>query len=177
MKKTSELLLATLLCATVGCSSDEPTETTTPVVSTEPVSTKVATPEASEVAQQDLNGYGSTISVSGMDLTFGDTVEWYTEDYSGDEFFKVPAHMINNGEDGNNLNIFYINWYDPTGNGIDSHFTLQDDDLSSGSGMLSGAETDGYLYVSYLGDGTYTLITNDFDNEFKLEFEVVKPAA
>lgn len=158
MKKIISLIAVLLLF--VGCS----TNSKTPGSDTPPGTT--------QTSEDTVLGLGDTYICSDFETTLGNDIEWYDKD--GTTFFKIPVHIKNIGDDQNYYNTLYNSWYDPTGNQIQMYLTLLDDDLQGMGGMLKDAEADYYLYVPYLGDGTYTLITDDFTNNYKFVIEIKK---
>jgi hypothetical protein len=125
-------------------------------------------------------GFGSTIEIDGMEITFGAEAEWFYQDNSISSLYeqymiKISVHLVNISDDVNYYNALYNSWYDTTGNQIQMYMSLQDDDINSMGSMLSGAESDYYLYIPYLGDGKYTLIVNDFETKVTLEFDIIIP--
>lgn len=106
-------------------------------------------------------GLGSSFEFDGFTIQIGDSISTTTleNQYSekdGSTIIVLPITLTNNGEEANNLNMFYVTEYGSQGLELDSVYTYFDDIRMAGK-MQPGATMSGALYFLYDGDGSYIL--------------------
>lgn len=106
------------------------------------------------------------IKFDGLELTFGQYS--FTEvgnkysDYYGKTVVKIPVTIKNLSNDPHSLYVFYCKLFGVSGVESPDVSYYFSDDATRGGDLLSGKSYVKYFYIVYDGDGTYTIVFDDF---------------
>ena len=105
------------------------------------------------------------IKFDGLELVFGQysftEVDNKYSDYYGQTVVKIPITINNLSKETHSLNYFYYKLFGVSGIESPDLRVYFSDEASRGGDLLPGKSYTKYLYILYDGDGTYTLV---FDN-------------
>ena len=122
---------------------------------------------------------GSTFTFEDFEISFGNnysftTVENTYSEYNGKAVVKVPVTLKNLKETSNHLNMYYHEYYGPTGTQLPSLRTYFSSDAID-YGYLSAGETQTkYIYLLYDGDGKYKIKFNNYKEEKTVYLNIKK---
>lgn len=106
-----------------------------------------------------------TIKFDGLELVFGQysfvEVDNKFSDYYGKTVVKIPVTIKNLSKDPHSLNYFYYKLFGTSGVESPQLYVYFSDDVAQSGDLLPGSSYVAYFYILYDGDGTYTIV---FDN-------------
>ncbi|MCL2827582.1 MAG: DUF4352 domain-containing protein [Oscillospiraceae bacterium] len=111
---------------------------------------------------------GDTITISDLDLHFGETISWGRIDSrwserDGELYFYLTVTMQNNSDSAAGFP-WSFQTFGPDGHELDRiAWEVENDDITGAGDVLPGVTLSGYWHLQYAGDGEYVI---EFDDRF-----------
>lgn len=128
----------------------------------------------------ERNSVNKAFEFEDLEITVSDTYTFDTIDnsfseYNGRTVIVIPVTVKNIDDEENGLNMFYYNFYSPSGtrlNSVSSYF--YDNSIDFADDLQPNESYTKNFYVLYDGDGTYTIEFNNYEDQIKIELDVKK---
>ncbi len=170
MKKLLLILSFSLL---LGCASKE----TQPTENETSLTLKPTETEESTIVDESILTFGSTFQFDNFEINVGDEPYFTTlsnifSSHDGKKVVVFPLQITNIGDTTSSINIFYTNYFGPSGTEIENLNLYYDDGLGFSGDLRKGATQDINAYLLYSEDGDYVI---EFAKLFDTPIELILP--